>query len=351
LDKDDANQAAQDASEAAHEAQTAAQDAQNSGNQQAANAAQAAAEAAQKAANATHNQAASMSQTALLSGDGALMVQTMAQCFQNPRYGLAVGNTTTALAYVYWDGNYFYQVNLTTPYIQLMPVTSPMPAALQTRRSQVNDADYVDYVLALMVLMLTLVGFLLLLQQVMGRNYHVIRPLYKFQRFLFDPMHYQQMRTHEGIPLDDESSRGGGGGRAHRFAQDVIPLSMGGRMFADSPSPRRRRYENKTNKDESDRWANSDHVDEVEMMQVVAPSRSMSESDLELLVGGGPELSLSNGSPNKIVLPERLLRDPDLVDLPGLSSSSKVAMPVGFSSNGSQSIHSDDGASDQATSP
>ncbi|GKY94508.1 hypothetical protein MPSEU_000416700 [Mayamaea pseudoterrestris] len=340
LNKDDASQAAQDASEAAQDAQSAAEDAQHSGNEQAAQAAAAAAEAAKKAANATHTQAAGMYQTALLNGDGSLMVQTIAQCFQNPRYGLAVTNTT-AQAYVFFDGSYYYRVNLTTPYLQIVSVNTAMPSA--THPSLIADADYSDYILALMVLMFSMVGFLLLLQQVMGRNYQVIRPLYKFQRFLFDPMHHANATTRDGMLLDDndDSIRGGQQSQAANLMKNVIPLSMGGLQSSLPRVSKRKKKNDDASDSANDEWGLGAGDDGLDMEMVECPVRlhadSLSETDVSVnaLSRSSSTSNLANGD-----ISRRMFRDPDLVDLPTLASSSKVAMPVGFG-NGSQTLEED----------
>jgi hypothetical protein len=326
LEKDNYNDAAENAHKAAEDANNAAEDAQNSGNAEiAADAAKAAAEAAAKAANATQQQAASMSQAALLGGDGSIMVQTIAQCFRNPIYGLASTNTT-AEAYVFWDGSYFFQVNLTTPYLQIIPVTTAMPVA--THPSSVSDAEYVDYVLALTVLVFSMIGFLLLLQQVMGRSYHVIRPLYKFQRWLFDPMHYKQARTHEGLSIDEDDDWAINAEPADQtmlnFAKNVIPLSMGGIKMI---------HWKKVDGSESDdvglaEFHDSDE-DEVPLNGLTPSAASESEVELtDLDKSMSSPSGLRNNGDNGIF--KRIFRDPDLVDLPGLRSSSKVAMPVSY---------------------
>jgi hypothetical protein len=90
-----------------------------------------------------------------------------------------------------------------------------------------GGGNVVDWTLALMILGLFAIFILLLLQQILGRNLRIIRPLYKFQRWFFDPLEH---------PLDDmvDDERGEmgvikGQGTEYNFGEDVIPLSMGGR--------------------------------------------------------------------------------------------------------------------------
>ena len=321
--------------QAATEAAEAAEQADQAGNTQAAHAAHAAANAAQKAADVTASQAASMAMEALLHGDANVMADAAAECLENPRYGIvssshAVSNaTTTTTAYLYWDGSFYYRVNLTAPYIQVVPLIVTMP---QPPRLDIWDGgDIVDWSLALMILALFAIFMLLLLQQVLGRNFRIIRPLYKCQRWFFDPLHH----SFDDL-VDDEMQ-----GTAYSFSEDVIPLSMGGRKVA-SPSLRYRDFF-----PAAEAWLNGS-THEVEMTgRLGTPNdNGLDDTRLSTSIGSG---RLNNDSAHSYHsdevdtgavnmeemksrlqedIPVRLVRDPDLVDLPDLRSRSKVAVPV-----------------------
>jgi hypothetical protein len=89
----------------------------------------------------------------------------------------------TTTAYLFWDGTYYYRVNLTA---RDSTAASAVPPVLGIGRKHV-----VDWAIALLLAITAAVGCLLFLQQVMGRNLKVIRPLYRYQRWFFEPMRYE----------------------------------------------------------------------------------------------------------------------------------------------------------------
>jgi hypothetical protein len=299
-----------------------------------------------------------MSMNALLYGDSNAMASAAATCLQDPRYGIAssAGDTAstgdnsssttppTTTVYLYWDGSFYYRVNLTAPYLKVVPVTATMPHPPHTDVYS-GGGNFVDWTLALMILGLFAIFILLLLQQILGRNLRIIRPLYKFQRWFFDPLEH----TLDDM-VDDEMK---GQGTEYTFGEDVIPLSMGGRKPFTHESPSSSRYQDFFPAAEA--WLNGDTTNDVELeMTGRAVTRSSSGN-------GGLEHERSNGSINRMGdeslhhsyhseesdsgmgslddvkgrlkddMPVRLARDPDLVDLPDLKRTSKVAVPVSLS--------------------
>jgi hypothetical protein len=282
----------------------------------------------------------------LLYGDSSAMAASAATCLQDPYYGLAQKDSNVTMAYLYWDGSFYYRVNLTAPYVSVVSVSAALPQP--PRLGNTGGGDYVDISLALVILALFGIFVLLLLQQVLGRNLRIIRPLYKFQRWFFDPLHH----TYDDMDDDDESY---GRGNEYTVGEDVIPLSMGGRKGGD-PSKYRAYFT------EAEEWLNGTHSPGGDMELV--NRRQMSSPDLlEMRTMSG-----NNGSshPNddsfrsfqsaegdedgagldemksrlQAEIPIRLIRDPELVDLPDLKSKSKVAVPVSLTESSAQAASS-----------
>lgn len=247
-------------------------------------AAEAAANAAQKTADAAQALAAMEN---LLSGDGDLVSSAVRECFSRPQFGIRGENGT--IGYLYLDGNFYYQLNLTAPYVDVVKFDRPLPRS-KTQDPVKAGGDVVDMTLAFVLIALLVFGFFALLQQIgcrMGFHYS--------QKRFFSPRH-----DHDDISdaLEEESVSSD----ADRMDDCLgIPFSMGGRK---SPPYRRRTI--------------------VPIVQNEHPkSRSSSDGDMELV----PTRSAT--------VPPRFARHPDLVDMPNLKSSSKVAVPVAHhSANG-----------------
>ena len=376
----EAAQAAATAQEAAHAADSATSE------QDAKTAAQAAATAAQKAADVTASQAATIAAAALTSGDGRIVTQTAALCFQDPVYGLGVSppleeedydphsttNATTTTtttpnivtAYLYWDGAFYYRVNLTAPYISIITEQQFMP---QPPVAGISREDFVDWTIFLLIAVGTLLGFLLLLQQISGRRF--VPKLFKYQRWFFQPRHFSL----DDDDRDEMSQRGVG--KVFSFGQDAIPLSMGGRrmgtVFSDRDDARLMEkaenwlrgssgvvgggYRNIINK-ESSSLVNDGGMDELELsehdfggdLELVEPSPTPSShnngtysrrhsfhssDDADVSESDTLEGTQMDGTPT------RLYRDPNLVDMPDLKSKSKVAVPVSISLHHQSSLN------------
>ena len=320
-DVEKAKQAAQEAQAAADEAKQAAH---TEGETKAADAAQVAATAAQKAADATSNAAIQAAMDGLRSGDGSVMSSIITTCFTDPQYDIYALDKDGALAtkaYLYGDGSLYYRLNLTAPYFEIVKVDRPLPRA-NTLGNYGNRGDFVDWSLAFFVLGCALLSLLMLLQQMGFRFYE---PLYKCQRWFFNPTRYDE---------EEEASLKKAEGMGFNFGEDAIPLSMGGRLTSKSPVRQTQ---------DSGTFTHAFHAG-LQLPQLTknmqgAPETSHYETEdsevnlgqIELqrvssLVGTGTSNDLSQKS---AALPERLTRDPDLVDLPHLKSRSKVAVPVG----------------------
>ena len=268
-----------------------------------------------------------LAKAAVTSGDAFAMTRSSALCFSDPLFGLVVDDDNSTSAYLYWDGTFFVHVQLVPPYMSVQPLQYNLPQPKTA--ASMGGGDVVDWTLALLLTLSVGVGFLLLLQQVMGRNLRIIRPLYKFQRWFFDPMHY------DSGPMDDRSEIGSrtGGGHEYMFGEDVIPLSMGGRRAS---AVQVIRVGDGT-------WRST--------TTTTAPTHHSHHSggDLEMVLRGsnGSHDSGANSEDSDVMLDEmasetttsRLFRDPDLVDLPDLTSTTKVAVPFIESNRGGSSSH------------
>ena len=141
-----------------------------------------------------------------------------------------------------------------------------------------------------------------------------------------------------------------GRGKDFSFGQDAIPLSMGGKSMANVlrhhwddyvPWWRQRQYSDLSgtshNNDISDHHNGNDYDEdgsEHEMflgdfgggdLELVAPS---STGGAELVPGSSNHEGVNGDSAPQSLPSSWHFRDPNLVDLPDLTSSSKVAVPV-----------------------
>ena len=341
-DVDKAKKAAEEAQAKANEAKEAAQ---TEGDTKAADAAQAAADAAQKAADATSNAAAQVRRDGLLSGDGATMSAIVSTCFSNPQYDLASvdeNGTVQSHAFLYHDGSKYYMLNLTNPYFDIVKVERSLPKA-RTFTGGGSGGDFVDWTLAMVVLGALVFGTLVLLQQV---GYRFIKPLYRCQRWFFNPREGQKPEFEEAS-LEQQQEF------VFTFGEDGIPISMGGRRTSSSPIGQR------VMSPANHLVFHEDLDATLGLPDLGRPGYSLSGNNVDLL--GEIELQPVSGSQRRLrsdskgsydsgmpspdnrvgTVPDRLTRDPDLVDLPHLKSRSKVAVPVGVGSDHSVSSMDD----------
>ena len=333
---EEANKAAQEAKEKAHEAKEAATTEADS---KAADAAEAAANAAQKAADVTTQKQQQVLQKNLLSGDGDLMSMSLVTCFTDPQYEL-VQEDGSAIAYIYLDGATFYRLNLTMPYLDVAKADRPIPQPPSAAGS--GGGDFVDWTLAIATIAFLCIGVMLVFQRI---GFKFLEPLYKLQKWFFSP-------TDSGYDSEEEEAMKMGQGFEHAFGEDAIPFSMGGRRPDNNgKSPRQRRqvipmddnddlYMEATNGQDYDEDGHPGHV---EMVGDTTQMRLRSLSSSSGGLGSGAQGSDNHhhgrhrSGPIIMDLPGRLSRDPDLVDLPNLSSTSKVAVPVSIENQRSRS--------------
>ena len=390
---DEAQQAADQAKQAAAEAKTAAKTDVDS---KAADAAQTAANAAQKAADATNNAAAQAAMDAFRSGSASSIVPIISPCFTDPQFGISTldeNGTLITHAYLYLDGSSYYKLNLTAPFIQVVPVEHMLP---QPRKfgGRGEGGDLLDWTLALLLLFASCLGIIMFIQQVLGHQYNLIGPMYKVQLWFFNPLHYKDEALEEERKMAQMQQ---GGGQAYNFGADAIPFSMGGRRVSSpAGSPIRQLFRRTTNNSEEEReriplnGSGEHQVDDPDLpegpveIEMTAPKTPLSRRNilrgrsapvdqrtpqsLRTFGRGSSRASEESGDSessyplpnldntpytddNGIVgnlelvekdnrirekdLPSRLVRDPNLVEFPNLRSSSKVAVPAGLKRNGS----------------
>jgi hypothetical protein len=307
---------ASEAEKAANEAHMAAQEAKNASTyesaEKAATAAEHAADAAQKAANAARWQ---KDMETMNSGDGALITQALQRCWTDPLYGLATGNSSTVAGYLYLDGNFYYQMNLIPPYLDVYESSMQIPLP-ESRVKPITTDDFVDWALAFCIVGLFLSGLFAFLQQ-FGLRF----AFYNRQQFFFDPTGKNNeeegdigcdtsIARSRSSSIASSDTQGLGRGKDVVDTDDGIPLSMGGRrqisrnthlLVTNSP----------TNSVERETFDQEGNIELVNMMSIFP----LVEDQV-------------NPSPLTQVPPRRFTRHPDLVDMPSLRSRSKVAKPV-----------------------
>jgi hypothetical protein len=347
---------AEDAQKAAEEAQKAAQNATDL--ETAAQAAQQAVDAAQQAVDATVTQEALLRQEALLGGTAPEMTRTIALCFSDPLYGIRTSDAANASVptFVYWDNSYYFAIDLVHPYARVVPNTWVPPHAVSPSDSAAilsSDGRMVDISLAFVMVGLCLLGVVLLCQRVSPSSAWRNQWLYKVQRWFFDPLHHSydqdeeeewHLQSSESRPLGQvgiPSSMGGGGGGGSTSGKTPRPhLYVGGNFRKRSMSAGRlsqlSRSATGTN---TPRRKLSSSEGDLEM--VTSPAGAAAAADTAATSG--------NGSTDMVVSAEdlsdldmgdeefldemsiaslRRFRDPNHVEMPDLSSSSKVAVPV-----------------------
>lgn len=313
---------ATEAEKAANEAHEAAQEAKNASThesaERAADAAEHAADAAQKAANAARWE---KDVESMMSGDGVLVAQALQRCWTDPLFGMATGNSTTVVGYMYLDGNFYFQMNLAPPFFDIVEAQMQIPQPLDlSNGGMISSDEFVDWTLAFCIIGFFLVGLFAFLQQ-----FGLRLAFYGRQKFFFNPTqnNHDDYDDDYSIGTDEVRSVNSndrplvyGKGKEHGFSEDVIPLSMGGRrpivrsshlLVTNSPTSAERPM------------VNLEDDGHFELVNVASPALSMMPPFDDHVVAT---------SPTAQVPPPRFTRHPDLVDMPSLRSRSKVARPV-----------------------
>ena len=350
-DVEKAQNAASDAQKAADEAKIAAQ---TEGETKAADAAQAAADAALAAADATSNAASQAAMDSLLSGDGAMMSSIVSTCFSNPKYEILspdANRTDPTEIYLFRDPSTYYKLELTSPYLEVVKLNRPLPSAATLNSVVGSGGDALDWTLAISIFLSIFLMILLICQQ-MGKHY--VACVLRCQRRFFNP------RNHGD---DEEPISGVQSGSHFFFGKNGIPVSMGGKQTSYSPLRSKESIQNVI----VDESYTDDSGGEMEHdLRPLTPKlsqgshRRLASRELEM-VNFNPDSQFNNKGSSALVrpyrdssestgsseddempheIPDRLLRNPDLVELPSLKSKSRVAMPVGSSPNGTVSYAS-----------
>jgi len=353
---------------AANEAQKAADEAkfsaQTEGETKTADAAQAAADAAFAAADATSNAVSQAAMENLLSGDGTLMSKIVSKCFSEQKYKISSIDSNGTVAtefYLFRDTSSYYKLKLASPYLDVVKLNRRLPNAASMLSDYGSGGDALDWTLALSIVVLVLLMILLVCQQ-MGNHY--VDAIFKCQRWFFNPRKYD----YEGDIISGVRS-----GSHFFFGESGIPLSMGGRRLSYSPRDGENLQEVIVDKP---LFQDGDYDDKNELQALSTPSHghnSHTSSSLEVEMTNlstldhnqngrqiprdlnswrrNSEQSISSSEEDEEVLeiPERLLRNPDLVELPDLKSRSKVAIPVGGINRTCSASSSVDGGSINST--
>jgi hypothetical protein len=361
-------QAADEAQKAANEAKEAAE---TEGETKAADAAQAAADAAQAAADATSEAASKAAMDSILSGDGSMMSSIIATCLSNPQYEIAVsdGNgTVTTDAYLYRDSSFYYKLELISPYLSVVRLNRALPKAVILSDFGAGG-DVVDWFLALSIGFSVLFMVLLICQQM---GIYCVGSIFRCQRWYFNP------RKHD---YDGDAISGVQSGALFFFGESGIPLSMGGKRSSYSPLGQQdtiqqimaeihendedEQYPSLTSQMASRMRTMSNSSMEIEMAELsqenirnggmkhgaAVPGRLNTPKNIEQMQREKSSTSLGSEDEIEGVVPERLLRDPRLVELPSLKSKSRVAVPVGSAntSSSNNSHHKSTSSADDAS--
>mmetsp|Transcript_9330 Transcript_9330/g.23209 ORF Transcript_9330/g.23209 Transcript_9330/m.23209 type:complete len:822 (+) Transcript_9330:200-2665(+) len=356
-DVEKAQNAANDAQKAADEAKNAAQ---TEGETKAADAAQAAADAALAAADATSSAASQAAMDSILSGDGSMMSSIVSTCFSNPRYEISSPDTNRTVPvgiYLFRDPSTYYKLELISPYLEVTKLNRPLPKAASMLSDYGAGGDALDWSLAIGIVLSMFLMVLLICQQ-MGKRY--VGSIFKCQRWLFNS------RNH-----DDEMEQTSGvqSGSHFFFGKSGIPVSMGGKKSSYSPLKNGETLQNMM-VDESFTDEDGDGAEhgldslspqggrrkflrkrspslELEMVNFGSDSHNQNRlqtptmrpykdnSDSSHGSSESDEIRLETPVEIPVEVPDRLLRNPDLVEMPSLKSKSKVAIPVGRPVNGS----------------
>mmetsp|Transcript_46563 Transcript_46563/g.113412 ORF Transcript_46563/g.113412 Transcript_46563/m.113412 type:complete len:740 (-) Transcript_46563:422-2641(-) len=341
IDNDDASgEGVEKTQQAANEAQKAAEEAKEAaeteGQTKTADAAQAAADAAQAAADATSEAASKVAMDNILSGDGSMMSSIITACLSNPKYEIAVAGdngTIVTDAYLYRDSSFYYKLELTSPYLSVVKLNRGLPRAVLLSDFGAGG-DAVDWMIALTIGFSVLFMVLLICQQ-MGNNW--VGSIFRCQRWYFNP------RKHD---YEGDAMHGVQSGALFFFGESGIPLSMGGKRSSYSPVGQQDTLQNVM----AEVHENDENVLYPPLSsQMARRTRTMSDSSMELemselnneqLQREKSNTSLASEDDSVDVVPERLLRDPGLVELPSLKSKSRVAVPVGSSNTPAGSSNS-----------
>jgi len=233
----------------------------------------------------------------------------------DPQYGIASldedGNIT-AQVYLYRDGSLYWKLNLVEPYFTVEKINRPLPKPPEPSDAGAGG-DLVDWTLALIVMSMILVGIVMIIQQM---NTKILHRLYHLQRWFFNPTEHD----YEGDMLVPDSNE---------LGEDGVPISMGGRRTLAT----NRYLDLLPSKGNSLGPASSNSPGDFDDENDVAASTGDVEMRDLSWVSGEDSFDMRSRSSNEEsddIAARILAKNPDMVDLPSLSSTSKVATPVGM---------------------
>jgi len=213
--------------------------------------------------------------SALLSGDGSQMISTLTPCLTNRTH-----------AYLFVDGSMYFKLNMTPPYWEALIISQELPRPVP---SSSGNGGFIDWMLALGIISGLLFGIAVLLNRIgVVKNEKV------------------EFWKKKGFPLKDLQV---GRGMPHPFGEDAIPFSMGGKRHDSNHQttcpPNQRKPSNT-----------------IELIETpMAPEVFNKSTSFDQTASDRPALQ----SPYPLASASR---DPDLVEMPNLMFSSKVAVPV-----------------------
>lgn len=301
------------------------------------------------AATATAIAKAVTAQQNLLSGDGSLITSALSPCFA-PRTNPETNETESQNFYLFVDGSVYYKLNLIEPYWEAISVHPSMPTADAPPQIKVEFIDW--FFVWIMAISLVYGCMKILVKERLiyngkgvwwnhstpfGQAYNQYSNSVDFagnydsdedKEFMLgsgsnetdhhDASHNKQERKTKALVA--------GGGSPHNFAVDAIPLSMGGKRNTHGllSTPSQRAEVTPIIKKGKHGFVTISRDD-----SEIVPIMTDDNNDLSGGINGSNHSNigdLDNSSYN------RTHRDPGLVELPDLNSSSRVAVPVGVSS-------------------
>lgn len=335
---------------------------------------------AQAAVQASAIAMALKAQTDLLSGDGSLMTSSLLPCFQHSSSTMEENEDITA--YLFLDGSVYWKLNLTEPYWETITLHPNLPTP---RPLPEGKGDFVDWVFVLTIMGGFLFGILKILQKSKLLPDVNRECLQSMVSCIFEFGRNNKNTYHQGNVMYDEDEQDNtstkspgtqrrrqknaivaGGASLKGFSQDIIPSSMGGTNSIPSmknvngvtvmignvhtfdyldvdyddglDDSTDQDNEEEDDDDEADHELHdhSNHSAKMTRLKIDMENNNSGDSgdllfednDISNGIEMTPQRSFSS-SPSKRDAIEAYVRDPDLVALPNLVSTSRVAVPVG----------------------
>mmetsp|Transcript_16391 Transcript_16391/g.20440 ORF Transcript_16391/g.20440 Transcript_16391/m.20440 type:complete len:661 (-) Transcript_16391:117-2099(-) len=241
--------------------------------------------------------------SALLSGDANLVLKTLIPCVKDE-----------PTAYLFVDGSMYFKLNITPPFWEAVAFKQDMPAPLTLPAGQ---GDFFDWTLAVVIITGFIFGVLVMLSR--------IGVIEEKKVEFWKKKNPGEVETY-------------GQGTPHPFGEDAIPLSMGGRGLANRQGSGGRLVAGQNNRQHNGQVGpgnNQKHA-AVEMMSTAPCAIPIKAGTANAADAISPleQSDVGNDHNNRPPLNTHYLssvratKNPDLVDLPDLRFSSRVAVPV-----------------------